>query len=117
MPEMEQHPVEDAEGRIEHPLPGEGRQHRRDDERQQDEGAHERLAAEMPVEQQREPQSERQLEDRRDERVEEGVVDRDVEDDVVPDLVEIVEADEVAGHADARVRSPTAECRRRTDRR
>ena len=33
-PEVEQHPVEDAEGRVEHPFPGEGRQHRRNDERQ-----------------------------------------------------------------------------------
>ena len=99
-PEMEQHPVEHAEGRVEHPLPGEGRQHGRDDEWQQDEGAHERLAAEMPVEQQRQPQPERQFEDRRDEGVEAGVVDRDVEDAVVPDLDEIVEADEMARHAD-----------------
>src|SRR3546814_10496275 len=37
--DLPQQPVQHAEGRVEHPLPGEGRQHRRDDERQQDEGA------------------------------------------------------------------------------
>ena len=71
--ELEQRPVEDAEGRIEHPLPGEGREHRRDDERQQDEGADDRLALEMPVEQDRQPQAERQLEHRRHARVPERV--------------------------------------------
>ena len=98
--QLKEHPVQHAEGRVEHPFPGEGRQHGRDDERQQDEGADERLAAEMPVEQQRQPQAEHQFEDRRDERVEEGVVDRDMEDAVVPQLLEIGEADEMALDAD-----------------
>ena len=100
--ELVQHPVEDAEGRVEHPLPGEGRQHGRDDEGQQDEGAGERLALEIAIEQHRQPQPERQLEDGGDARIEERVVDGGAEDPVVPDLVVVGEADEVAGHAHAR---------------
>ena len=100
---MEQHPVEDAERRVEHPLPGKSRQHRRDDERQEDEGAHERLTAEMPVEQECQPQPEGQFEDGGNEGVEAGVPHRDMENVVVPDLDEVVHADEMPGHADSGV--------------
>jgi hypothetical protein len=100
---MVEEPVENAERRVEHPLPGEGRQYGRNDEGQQDESAGEGLAAEIAVEQHGQPQPERQLEDGGDARIEEGVVDGGVEYSVVPDLVVVGETDEVAGHAHARI--------------
>src|SRR5437879_4413814 len=76
---------------------------RSDNERQQDESTGKSLAAEITVEQHREPQSERQLEDGGHARIEEGVVNGGAKDPVIEDLVEVSEADEVAGHTDARV--------------
>ena len=115
--ELVEQPVEDAEGRIEHPLPGEGRQHGRDDEGQQDEGAGEGLALEIAVEQHREPQAERQLEDGGDARIDEGVVDGRAED-----ASRSRSCRSWRGRRSRRARpraswSPTAGCRARTDRR
>src|SRR6202035_4675619 len=96
--EMVEQPVENAECRVEHPLPGEGREHGRDDEGQQDESAGQSLAAEIAVEQHGQPQSERQLEDGGYTRIKESVVDGGTEDPVIEDLVEVGEADELAGN-------------------
>jgi hypothetical protein len=76
----------------------------------------ESLAAEIAVEQHGQPQSERQLEDGGHPRIEEGVVDGGQKDSVVENLVEVGEADELAGHAPRACWSPTAGCRARTDR-
>ena len=115
--EMVEEPIENAKCRVEHPLPGESREHGRDDEGQQDESTGESLAAEIAVEQHGQPQPERQLEDGGHARIDEGVVDGGAKDPVIEDLVEVGEADEVAGHTHARSWSPTAGCRARTDRR
>src|SRR5262249_56801328 len=72
--EMVEDPIENAERRVEHPLPGESREHGRDDERQQDESTGERLATKITVEQHGQPQTEPQLEDGGHTRIEEGVV-------------------------------------------
>ena len=110
-------PVEDAEGRIEHPAPCEGRQHRRDDERQEHRRAHDSLSPEVPVEQEREPHAEHELEDGRPERVDAGVPERDAEDRVVPGLHEVLQPDEVAWipDADAGQREPYAHPERVSD--
>jgi len=95
--------IEDAKCRVEHPLPGESREHRRDNERQQDESTGKSLAAEITVEQHGQPQPERQLEDGGHARIDEGVVNGSAKDPIIEDLVEVSEADEVAGHTHARV--------------
>src|SRR5260370_42494307 len=100
---MVEEPIKYAKCRIEHPLPGESRKHGRDDERQQDEGTRESLAAEIAIEQHGQPPSERQFEDGGHARIDEGVVDGGAEDSVIEDLVEVGEADEVAGHTHARL--------------
>ena len=101
--QMVEEPIENAKRRVEHPLPGESREHGRDDEGQQNESTGESLAAEIAVEQHGQPQAERQLEDGGHARVEEGVVDGGTKDPVIEYLVEVREADEVAGHTDARI--------------
>src|SRR6185295_19814425 len=70
---------------------------------QQDESTGESLAAEITVEEHRQPQPERQLEDGGHASIDEGVVDRGAKDSVVEYLVEVGEADELAGHTYARV--------------
>jgi hypothetical protein len=100
--EMVEEPIENAERRVEHPLPGESREHGRDNEREQDESTGKSLAAEITVEQHGQPQPERQLEDGGYARIDEGVVNGGAKDPVIEDLVEVSEADEVAGHTDAR---------------
>src|SRR6202043_1801276 len=94
-PELEQQVIDDAEGGIEHPLPSEGRQHGRDDERQEYEGAGEGFALEVVVQQQRQPQTQREFEDCRDERVEAGVPYGDAEDAVIPHIREILQPDKM----------------------
>ena len=107
----EEEPVQHAERRIEHPPPGERREHGRDDERQQHRGAQETLAAEAAIEQHGQRHAERQLEDRGPERVEERVAERLLEDRVVPGLREVLQADEMADVADARVREREPDAR------
>src|SRR5262245_60037494 len=68
-PEAIERPVDHAEGRIEHPFPGEGREHGRNNEWQEHERPRNRFAFEMPVEQKRKPQAECELEHGRDTRV------------------------------------------------
>src|SRR5437762_14144945 len=99
---MVEEPIENAERRVEHPLPGQSREHGRDDEGQQDESTGESLAAEIAVEQHGQPQSERQLEDGGHTRIDKGVVDGGAKDPVIEYLIEVGEADELAGHAHAR---------------
>ena len=93
-------PIDHAEGRIEHPFPGKGRKHGRNDEGQQDEGAGYRLALEVPVEQQRQPEAERELEHRGHDRIDERIPHRGPENAVVRQHREIVQPDEAAGDAD-----------------
>src|SRR4029077_6329991 len=81
--EMVEEPIENAERRVEHPLPGKSREHGRDDEGQQEKGAGESLAAEIAIEQQGQPQPERQLEDRGYTRIKERVVDGGAKDPVI----------------------------------
>ncbi len=103
-------PVEHAEGGIEHPSPREGAEHGGHDERQEHGGAHDPLAAEVPVEQERQPHPQRQLEEGGPERVEAGVPECGPEDRVVPRLDEIVQADEDPdiAHAGVGQREPHA---------
>src|SRR5205807_6520794 len=101
--EMVEQLVENAECRVEHPLTCESREHGRDDEGQQDASTGEGLAAEITVEQHGQPQTERQLEDGGDAGIDEGVVDGSAKDPVIEDLVEVGEADKLAGYTDARV--------------
>ncbi len=94
-PRLVEGPVEDAEGRVEHPAPREGREHGGNDERKQHGRPDQALAAEMPVQQDREPHAERELADRRAERVEGRVPGRLLEDRVVPRLDEVLEPNEL----------------------
>ncbi len=96
-------PVHHAERGIDHPPPGERREHGRHDERQQHRGADQTHAAELAVQEESEPHAEGQLEDRRPERVEERVLEGGLEDRVVPLLDEVPEPDEGARAAHARV--------------
>src|SRR5260370_9078393 len=98
---MVEEPIKYAKCRIEHPLPGESRKHGRDDERQQDEGTRESLAAEIAVEQHGQPQSERQFEDGGYARIDKGVVYGGAAYSVIDDLVEVAGANSVAGHTHA----------------
>ena len=88
--QVPQQPVEHAESRIEHPFPGEGGQHRGNNEGQQDEGTHPGLALEIPVQQLRQPQAKHQLEYGCDESVPAGIPHRRAEDRIVPDFLEIL---------------------------
>ena len=100
MPVGHQRPVDHAEGGIEDPLPGDGRQHGRHDERQQQQRARQVLEPEILVHHQREPEPADHLQERRGDGVDEGVDHHLPEHRVVPVGDEVVEADEHArlGH-------------------
>ena len=68
-------------------LPGKGRQHGRNNEGQQDEGAGESLAAEIAVQQEGEPETPGEFEHGGDGGVEERVVDGVRKIEIIPDLV------------------------------
>src|SRR6516165_2597518 len=95
----EQRPVDDAESRIEHPLPGEGRKHCRDDKGEQDKRAGESLAPKVAIEKQSKPQAEAKLEHRGDRRIDEGIPNGGAEDGVMPQRLEVLETNKVARHA------------------
>ena len=98
--DLKQRPVDDAKGRIEHPLPGEGRQHRWNNERQKNKRAGESFALEIPVQEKRQPQAQGELEDARDRRIDERIPDRGAENAVVPERDEILHTDKASRNAD-----------------
>ena len=114
MPSSHQRPGDDRELGVVDPPEGDGRQHRRHHPGQQHDGAEEGLERQVLVEEQRQPEAEREFQDRGDDRVEQRVEDRQPEDGVVPEILVVLEADEDAGPADARVgeAEPDAEAER-----
>src|SRR5262249_29580735 len=98
--ELEESPIDDAKRRIEHPFPGEGQKHGRNDEGQENKGASEGLAPEVPVKEKPQPQTQAELEHARDRRVDESIPNRRAEDAVVPQRDEVLHADKAAGNAD-----------------
>ena len=95
-----QRPADDRELRIVDPPERDRRQRGRHDERQQHDGAQERLERQVLVEQQREPEAQAELDDARDHRVEDRVEQREARDLVAPEEFEVLEADPFAGAAD-----------------
>ena len=96
------------------PPEGDGRQHGRHHPGQQHDGAEEGFERQVLVEEQRQPEAEHEFQDRGADRVEQRVEDGEPEDGVVPEIFVVLQADEDAGAADARVgeAEPDAEAQR-----
>ena len=100
---VDQEVGDDRELRVVDPPEGQGREHGRHDEGDQDDGAQERFERQVLVEHQRQPQAQRELSDGGQDRVEQGVEHGQAEHRVgeQPDVV--VEPDELARTADGGV--------------
>ena len=106
-----QRPGDDRELAVEQPPEGDGREHGRHDERDQHDRADHRLERHVLVEQEREIEPDREFEHAGDAGIEQRVEHREQEHRVVRQPLVVLEPDEDAGPADARVgeRQPDAE--------
>src|SRR5207253_11273025 len=110
-PGVHEHPVEHAERRVEHPLPGERAEDRGHDPGKEHPRPDDPLESEVVVQEQRRHHPQSQLEEGRDEGVDERVLERAEKDRVVQVHAKVFEPDEGAGPSDHLVadRQPDAE--------
>ena len=103
-PQPFQHPVEHAEGGVEHPQPRQTAEHGRDDERQQHGGAGKARQPKLAVQQNGEPHAEHRLDDRGGDGEDDGVPGRLVKNFAPQQLGKIGQPDEIARRAHHLVR-------------
>src|SRR5262249_7596711 len=89
-------PVDDAELRVEHPLPGEDAQRDRERPGEHEEPSDHLAGGERPEQEEGEGGAEDALRDPRAERKDEGVAERELEDRVADDRSEVLQPDETA---------------------
>src|SRR5690606_37679852 len=103
-PPFHEHPGDDRELCVIDPPEGDRRQHCGHDPRQEDDRAEESLERQVIIENERQPQAQRELQNGGNDRIKERVENGEPEDGVFPKQLVIVEADENAFPAYARIR-------------
>jgi hypothetical protein len=93
---VQQRPVEDAEGRVEHPLPGQGAEHGGNDPGKKHRRSDDSLEPKGVVQEQGRQHPQAELEEGGDEGVDERVLERAEKDRVVQVHPEVLESDEIS---------------------